>query len=647
MRAKLTLMLRSIFSFCLILISYTFSSAQVDTVIMIDDVEVSSTRLVQTKGQSGRDIRVVTLEEIRTMGVRSIDEAIQLLGGVEAQTRGPFGVQADFSMRGSTFNQVMVLIDGQLVNDPLTGHFNSNLPVTLSEIRRIEILRGPASAVYGPNAVGGVINIVTIFDENEEVVNDISGGVIYGANGLFGYNLAGRFNLGGLAAFVHHQDNRADGESHPGDSTSQFFEVQTTTAGLRYDNENLKLGFKAGWDRRDFDARYFYTASSFDRSEEEVSRVWLHGRASYSLGRQLFGFQISRMRTEDEFVFSPTTPANEHTTWLNDLRLEWKTQWSKEWKTNFGVQVQDREIESNDRGDHQEVQTGFFGLASFTPFSGFDINGALRLDHQEVYGWQWNPQLAMRYASGIWRFRAFAGRSIRAADFTERFVNFGRTTTLASGRNLGNANLQTEKAWTTEAGVTALPLDGLELGIQVFYRSSSDLIDYVLTSETEIEDNRLLEQKGSYFYSQNIASLETIGGEVYARYRREWGKDWTWQTVMQYSYVDSKNDSDEVSKYIASHAGHFLSWHSSLRFQDLRLALSGVYKHRSSEEALAINAELDPAYHVMHAKLSYVLGQHTEVFAQAHNVLDTDYSDILGVNLPGLWWSIGIQGGLR
>lgn len=622
-------------------------SAQVDTVVTFEDVEVSSTRLVQTKGQTGRDIRVFTLEDIRTMGVRSVDEAIQLLGGVEAQTRGPFGVQADFSMRGSTFNQVMVLIDGQLVNDPLTGHFNSNLPVTLSEIRRIEVLRGPASAVYGPNAVGGVINIVTIFDEKEDVDSGINGGVIYGANGLFGYNLAGRLKLGKLSALVHHQDNHADGEDHLNDSTSQYFDVQTTTAALRYDGGKLKVGFKAGWDNRDFDARYFYTASSFDRSVEEVKRRWIHGRASYTLGRQEFGLQASSMRTEDEFVFSPSTPANEHTTILEDVRLEWRSHWNDKWKTNLGFQIQDREIESNDRGNHQEVQSGIFGLVSYSPFSGLDINGALRLDHQEVYGWQWNPQLAIRYAMGIWRYRVFTGRSIRAADFTERFVNFGRTTTLASGRNLGNANLQTEKAWTTEAGVSVLPTEGLELGLQVFFRSSSDLIDYVLTPESAIEDNRLLEDGGSYFYSQNITSLETIGAEVYATYRRQWGSDWTWQSMVQYSFVDSQNESEEISKYIAGHAGHFLSWSSSLRYHDVRLALSGVYKNRNSEEALAINAELDPTYHVMHAKLSYLLGEHTEIFAQAHNLLDTDYSDILGVDLPGIWWSIGIQGGLK
>ena len=64
-------------------------------------------------------------------------------------------------LRGSTFNQTLVLLDGMRVNDPLTGHFSMYIPITISDIHQIEIIRGGASSIYGPDAVGGVINIVT------------------------------------------------------------------------------------------------------------------------------------------------------------------------------------------------------------------------------------------------------------------------------------------------------------------------------------------------------------------------------------------------------------------------------------------------------------------------------------------------------
>ena len=81
--------------------------------------------------------------------------------GVEVQSRGGFGVQGDIVMRGSTFTQVLILVNGMRLNDPLTGHFNSYIPVSMADIERIEILRGAASAMYGPDAVGGVINIIS------------------------------------------------------------------------------------------------------------------------------------------------------------------------------------------------------------------------------------------------------------------------------------------------------------------------------------------------------------------------------------------------------------------------------------------------------------------------------------------------------
>ena len=71
------------------------------------------------------------------------------------------GWTADLSIRGSTFEQVLVLVDGVRMSDPQTGHFDLDLAVPLERVERIEILRGPASAVYGADALGGVVNVVT------------------------------------------------------------------------------------------------------------------------------------------------------------------------------------------------------------------------------------------------------------------------------------------------------------------------------------------------------------------------------------------------------------------------------------------------------------------------------------------------------
>ena len=90
-----------------------------------------------------------------------MDELLQYVGGVNINNRGGFGVQSDIGMRGSTFSQVLVLVDNQRINDPLTAHFNNYVPIPLSEVHHIEIVRGSASASFGADAVGGIIHIKT------------------------------------------------------------------------------------------------------------------------------------------------------------------------------------------------------------------------------------------------------------------------------------------------------------------------------------------------------------------------------------------------------------------------------------------------------------------------------------------------------
>ena len=101
------------------------------------------------------------INEFSKLPVHSIDDLLRYVPGIEIQARGPMGAQSDIVLRGGTFQQVLVIVDGIRINDPLTGHFNSYIPIAPSEIDRIEILKGASSAIYGSDAVGGVIHIIT------------------------------------------------------------------------------------------------------------------------------------------------------------------------------------------------------------------------------------------------------------------------------------------------------------------------------------------------------------------------------------------------------------------------------------------------------------------------------------------------------
>ena len=86
---------------------------------------------------------------------------MKFAAGVDCRQRGVDGVQSDISIRGGTYDQVLVLLNGIPLNDPQTGHNTLNLPVDIESIQRIEILEGPGCRIYGPNAFSGAINIIT------------------------------------------------------------------------------------------------------------------------------------------------------------------------------------------------------------------------------------------------------------------------------------------------------------------------------------------------------------------------------------------------------------------------------------------------------------------------------------------------------
>ncbi|HMR83910.1 MAG TPA: TonB-dependent receptor plug domain-containing protein, partial [Niabella sp.] len=127
----------------------------------LDPITVTSSLAEKRISETGRNITIIRGDDISKLPVHSLDELLKYIPGVEVQMRGPQGSQSDISMRGGTFQQVLVILDGLRLNDPNTGHFSAYIPITPAQIERIEVPKGASAAIYGSDAVGGVINIIT------------------------------------------------------------------------------------------------------------------------------------------------------------------------------------------------------------------------------------------------------------------------------------------------------------------------------------------------------------------------------------------------------------------------------------------------------------------------------------------------------
>ena len=152
--------MKKIFSLLFLLASFNLFAQSKEQSIHLKEIEVNAEKANLHPGLS-RVVTVIDQQEIQKMPVKSIDELLDNVAGIDVRQRGVNGVQADISIRGGSFDQILILLNGINITDSQTGHYNLDIPLELSDVSRIEILQGSAARVLGPNAFSGVINIVT------------------------------------------------------------------------------------------------------------------------------------------------------------------------------------------------------------------------------------------------------------------------------------------------------------------------------------------------------------------------------------------------------------------------------------------------------------------------------------------------------
>lgn len=169
--------------------SLNTKDADTSSVNRLEAVSVTGSRVPMQLGQSARMVTVLDSVAIASMPAKTINDILKYAVGVDVRQRGTFGMQTDISLRGGTFDQIAVLLNGINISDPHTGHNAADFPVDISEIDRIEILEGPSSRVYGTSSLVGAINIVTKAEKHSTVS-------AHTESGSFGYfNVGGRLNL--------------------------------------------------------------------------------------------------------------------------------------------------------------------------------------------------------------------------------------------------------------------------------------------------------------------------------------------------------------------------------------------------------------------------------------------------------------------
>lgn len=612
--------------------------------IELDPITITASLTPVSASKTGRNILIIKGDVLQKLPVQSIDELLRYVPGVEVQSRGPMGAQGDITIRGGTFQQVLVILDGIRLNDPLTGHFNSYIPIAPAEIDRIEVLKGASSAIYGTEAVGGVVHIIskTFAAKKQSNGHKINAQLTAGDFGLFNTQAGISMHQKNTTASVGVLTNNAKGQPLRG--TKGYFNLTTISASVKQQlNENTSIAYRFGYDDRDFNAQNFYTTFLSDTATEAVVSRWHHLKLQHQKNKHRFSFDAGYKQADDVYRFRKAVSANVNNSSLLQALAVHDYSFNDKSTLTSGVQFISRKITSNDRGNHEVSNAGAFVVLNQKIGDNMQLNPALRVDWNERAGWEIIPQLNASYRMESILFRGSLGRTTRDADFTERFNNYQRNP-VPSGQRIGNPDLTSETSFSYEFGADYFITPSLKLSTTWFERFQDDLIDYVTTPYASMPRQVNLTPGGTYLLASNINKVNTTGIETDVQYTHQFSDDHSLAGGLGFIWMRSRSSDTVPSLYVSNHARELINFNVIYRYKKLGFSVNGLYKNRRAQPIAAPFVPISKDYFLLNTRIDlFLLKNKLAMFVQADNVFNKRYSDLLGTYMPQRW----VMGGVK
>jgi len=567
----------------------------------LDPVVVTGSRIPDHLSRIGQSVSVISREDIEVFPADNIPDLLETMSGVDVRQRGTHGVQADVAIRGSSFEQTLILVDGVPVSDSQTGHHNLDLPVNLEDIERIEVLKGPGARMYGQNAMAGVINIITR-DVDRSAVG------AYGTYGDYDYDHVGghgAFKTGDMAhrASVSRRSSKGYMEDTDFDINTLFYKGVIHSGSHKY-----QLGL--GYTEKDFGAYSFYS-DTFPNEREQTETLLAYSSAHFKMADVEFMPQIFWRRHDDDFQIEIGGDwcRNEHRTDAYGIQLSSRIK-SELGTTAFGGEIASENLQSASLGVHDRRRSGVFLEHKFCPVERSIFGLGASAMHYSDWGWEYWPG-AESNVELTDRLNWFAsiGRSFRVPSYTEWYYD--------TPANQGSPDLKPEQAWTYETGLCWRE-KGLGANLSLFLRDAEDVIDWSRVSDQDPWKVR------------NISESTTQGFELGLDFYPAAFSDTRFLSAvnMAYTYLDSDWDTGKLeSKYVLDHLRHQVHWSIILDWLDhLTHTLLARYEKRMAGDS----------HIVVDTRLAYQWRK-WEVFVEATNLFDEEYVESGFAPMPGRW----------
>ena len=458
----------------------------------LQEVIITSTRIDLPFKENSRTIDIISSEDIKNSATTNVADLLQQVAGVDIRRRGTAGSQADVYIRGGSFDQTLLLIDGIKMDDAQTGHHTMNAALPIEVIERIEIIKGPAARVFGQNAFTGAINIVT----KKQLKNSVSTNLETGSFGQLNGSVTLGSELENSSHIIHVGKLTSEGYRNNSDYNNSNYFIKSV-----FNKKAQAVEMIATFFDRKFGAENFYTTNPAWNEYEETQNSLIGFTTTFESKKLKIKPRVYWKRNQDMFLLKRNEPGffrNLHIT--DKMGAEVNASYNSELGvTGFGVDLSKIYIRSNNLGNRNRFMTNVFLEHQFKLLNN-------RLDI--------TPGVAVTYFSDF-KFHAFPGLDIgyRLTDNFKIYGNTGYTYRIPTYTDLfysdpatvGNANLEPEEALSVEVGGKYIT-PKFTGSFAVFYRDANKLIDYVKENETD------------RFMATNLRDLYTKGFEVNTSY---------------------------------------------------------------------------------------------------------------------------------
>lgn len=555
----------------------------------------------------------------------TLEDALRLAPSVDIRERGGKGMQADIAVRGGSFDQTMVMLNGIDFTDARTGHQSHSLPIDLDCISSVELLDG----VPGVGAYAGAVNIRTAPLMPRYLRLDASGGQYgYGYTNLSGAVDAGRLSLMGTGSY-----RRSDGYRPNTDFTNY-------NAFVRVGYDSRRAGFfdlQAGYQNRAFGSNGFYAAYN-PNQWEHTSTALASLRWVFNPGRFSFGASGSYRKNFDRYDWTRGTAMNRHATDNVGGRVwsacDWRggrTSLSGDYAYNhiYSTNLGEPMPRPHGRYTHEKARhTGNLWLYHEKVWRRFEASASVGVS-MTPYG-----ASALWSVSGDYRpvarldLSLGASQSRRLPTFTDLYYS--------SPAQINNTSLGPERA-TSFRFAADYAYGRWNVSVTAYYRAGRDIIDWVLR-----------EDMGGKWHSEQSSRLDTYGFELLGGYTASEG--FLRRAVFSYAYVTTDRNSNIVARSAMDFLRHKAGFSVEMgMLRRLTLALSGTLADRNGsytaypvagDSSVTQLRDYEPWFQ-LNGRMAWEKGI-CRLYVAASNITGSRCSDLGGLPLPGLWVTGGM-----